>query len=132
CFKNPATVHAMCEDYRATFGVDLEMDAKDFDAGRKITCPVLVLWGATGGVGRHHDSKAIWPRYATDIRGAKALPSGHYLAEEAREDIFRALRAFSAAAGKARRSYPPSAPAPGDCRLEPLPLGVTAADSLDE
>jgi len=99
CFKNPATVHAMCEDYRATFGVDLEMDAKDFDAGRKITCPVLVLWGATGGVGRHHDSKAIWPRYATDIRGAKALPSGHYLADEAPEETFRELRAFFADAG---------------------------------
>src|SRR5712691_4736083 len=44
CFKNPATVHAMCEDYRATFGIDLDMDTKDFEAGRKISCPVLLLW----------------------------------------------------------------------------------------
>jgi len=77
----PATVHAMCEDYRATETIDFAMDTKDFDAGRKIACPVLLLWGATGG------SAAItslvraksWQRYATDIRGAKALPCGHYL-----------------------------------------------------
>jgi haloacetate dehalogenase len=54
CFKNPATIHAMCEDYRATFGVDLAMDTSDFEAGRKVECPVLLLWGATGGVGRNH------------------------------------------------------------------------------
>ena len=85
CFRNPATIHAMCEDYRATFGVDLDMDEADFEAGRKIACPVLLLWGATGGVGRNHDSMEIWPRYAADIRGAKALPCGHYLSEEAPE-----------------------------------------------
>ena len=75
-FRNPATVHAMCEDYRATHGVDLDMDTKDFAAGRKIGCPVLLLWGATGGVGGNHDAEQIWRRYASDIRGAKALPCG--------------------------------------------------------
>jgi haloacetate dehalogenase len=93
-FRNPATVHAMCEDYRATHGVDLEMDTKDFEAGRKIACPVLLLWGATGGVGRNHDAEQIWRRYASDIRGAKALPCGHYLSEEAPEETYRELREF--------------------------------------
>jgi len=51
CFRNPETIHAICEDYRACAGVDLAMDTKDFEAGRKIDCPVLLLWGATGGVG---------------------------------------------------------------------------------
>ena len=96
CFRNPATVHAMCEDYRATHGVDLEMDTKDFAAGRKITCPVLLLWGATGGVDRNHDAEQIWRRYASDIRGAKALPCGHYLSEEAPEETYRELRDFFA------------------------------------
>jgi haloacetate dehalogenase len=96
CFRNPATVHAMCEDYRATFGVDLEMDEIDVAAGRKVACPVLLLWGATGGVGRNHDSMAIWPRYAADIRGGKALPCGHYLAEEAPEETYVELRTFFA------------------------------------
>jgi haloacetate dehalogenase len=97
CFRNPATIHAMCEDYRATFGVDLEMDTKDFEAGRRITCPLLLLWGATGGVGRNHKPQEIWSRYATDIRGAKALPCGHYLSEEAPEETYIELRTFFSA-----------------------------------
>ena len=52
CFRNPATVHAMCEDYRATADVDLAMDTADFAAGRRIETPLLLLWGATGAVGR--------------------------------------------------------------------------------
>jgi haloacetate dehalogenase len=94
CFRNPATVHAMCEDYRATATVDLAMDTADFAAGRKITCPALILWGATGAVGRLHKPAEIWPQYATDIRGAKALPCGHYLSEEAPEETYAELRAF--------------------------------------
>lgn len=94
CFRNPATVHAMCEDYRATYGVDFDMDKVDFAAGRKITCPVLILWGATGAVGRNHKPAEVWKDYATDIRGAKALPCGHYLSEEAPEETYQALREF--------------------------------------
>jgi len=102
-FRNPSTVHAMCEDYRATHGVDLDMDSEDFAAGRKITCPLLLLWGATGGVGRNHKPIEIWPRYASDIRAGKALPCGHYLSDEAPEETYRELREFFAAAepGKA-------------------------------
>jgi haloacetate dehalogenase len=96
CFRNPETIHAICEDYRATFGVDLDMDTKDFDAGRKIECPALILWGATGGVGRNSKPGPgeIWQRYARDIVGAKALPCGHYLSEEAPEETAAALREF--------------------------------------
>jgi haloacetate dehalogenase len=70
------------------------MDTEDVAAGRKIACPLLLLWGATGGVGRNHDSMAIWPRYAADIRGGKALPCGHYLSEEAPDETYAELRAF--------------------------------------
>ena len=110
CFRNPATVHAMCEDYRATHTVDLAMDTLDFDAGRKISCPLAVLWGATGGVGRNHKSMDIWPLYAADIRGGKALPCGHYLSEEAPNETYEELRAFFA--GGELRS-----PAPHHCLL---------------
>jgi haloacetate dehalogenase len=96
CFRNPETIHAMCEDYRATFGVDLEMDSKDFEAGRRITCPTLLLWGATGGVGRNHKPQEIWSKYATNIGGAKALPCGHYLSEEAPDETYTELRTFFA------------------------------------
>ena len=95
-FRNPATVHAMCEDYRATQGIDLAMDEKDFAAGRKTTCPLLLLWGATGGVGRNHSAMEIWPRYASNIVAGKALPCGHYLSEEAPEETYHELRAFFA------------------------------------
>ncbi len=95
-FRDPATVHAMCEDYRACAGIDFDMDTKDFEAGRKIACPVLLLWGATGGVGRNSkpSPSEIWQRYAADIRGAKALPCGHYLSEEAPEETYNELRQF--------------------------------------
>jgi haloacetate dehalogenase len=98
CIKNPATIHAICEDYRATFGIDLEMDTADFEAGRRIECPALILWGATGGVGRNHKPAEIWPAYASDIRRAATVPSGHYLAEEAPEETYRELRNFFAGA----------------------------------
>jgi haloacetate dehalogenase len=94
CFRNPATVHAMCEDYRATYGVDFEMDKVDFAAGRKIDCPALILWGATGAVGRNHKPAEVWKDYASNIVGAKALPCGHYLSEEAPEETYAGLRAF--------------------------------------
>jgi haloacetate dehalogenase len=98
CFRDPATIHAICEDYRATFGVDLEMDTADFDKDRKIECPVLLLWGATGGVGRNHNPglAEIWRRYASNIVGAKALPCGHYLSEEAPKETTEALLALFA------------------------------------
>ena len=94
CIKNPATIHAMCEDYRATLGVDLEMDTADVAAGRKVDCPVLLLWGATGGVGRHHVPMDVWPGYARDIRRAVALPCGHYLNDECPKETTAELHAF--------------------------------------
>jgi haloacetate dehalogenase len=108
CFRNPDTIHAICEDYRAAAGIDLEMDEADMQAGRKITCPVLLLWGATGGVGRYQDSMAIWPRYAADIRAGKALPSGHYVNEEAADETYAELCAFFTAGDLG--ATPPSSP----------------------
>ncbi len=98
CFRNPATIHAICEDYRAGAGIDLVMDEADIKAGRKVDCPVLLLWGATGGVGRHHNPgpAEIWKTYASRIVGAKALPCGHYLSEEAPAETTAALQEFFA------------------------------------
>jgi len=96
CFRNPETIHAICEDYRAGAGIDLEHDEADFRAGRKIECPVLLLWGATGGVGRNHNPgpAEIWKAYAANIVGAQAVPSGHYLMDEAPRETTAALREF--------------------------------------
>ncbi len=94
CIKNPAVVHAMCEDYRATFGVDLDMDTADFEAGRKVTTPALILWGAKGGVGRNHEAVEVWSKYATNIVRGATVPSGHYLQEECPEETYDELRRF--------------------------------------
>ena len=99
CFRNPEAIHAICEDYRAGAGIDLVHDEADVKAGRKIECPVLLLWGATGGVGRNSrpGPADIWANYASNIVGAQALPCGHYLSEEAPKETTEALRAFFAA-----------------------------------
>ena len=59
----------------------LEHDDASEAAGQKVTCPVLVLWGEQGFVGRAYDPMAVWRDYATDVRG-HALPCGHFLPEE--------------------------------------------------
>jgi len=91
CFRDPATIHATCEDYRAAAAIDLEHDAAD--AQQKIQCPILVLWGEKGVVHRLFDPIADWKAVASDVRG-RALPSGHYLAEEAPDVTCAELRAF--------------------------------------
>jgi haloacetate dehalogenase len=96
CIKNPEVIHAMCEDYRATVGVDLDMDTADFAAGKRVTCPTMLLWGAKGGVGRNHDAAAVWAPYATNIVAAQTVPSGHYLQEECPDETYAALRGFFA------------------------------------
>jgi haloacetate dehalogenase len=94
CIKNPEVIHAMCEDYRATFGVDLDMDTADFDAGKRVTTPSLILWGAKGGVGRNHNAAEVWGRYATNIVKTGSVPSGHYLQEECPDETYEALSSF--------------------------------------
>jgi haloacetate dehalogenase len=96
CMRDPKTVHAMCEDYRATATIDLDMDTADVAAGRKVECPALVIWGASGGVGRHHRPEDVWPLYARDIRRMAALPCGHYLSEEAPRETEAELDGFFA------------------------------------
>jgi haloacetate dehalogenase len=91
CFRNPATIHATCEDYRAAASIDLEHDLAD--ATHKLQCPLLVLWGTRGVVHRLFDPVADWRQVARDVRG-KALPSGHYLAEEAPDATCAELLGF--------------------------------------
>ena len=91
CFRDPATIHATCEDYRAAASIDLEHDAADADA--RVACPLLALWGAKGVVHRLFDPIGDWSSVATDVRG-KALPSGHFLAEEAPEETLAEWQAF--------------------------------------
>ena len=86
-------VAASCADYRAGASLDSAHDAADLAAGRRITCPVLLLWGERGVVGRAYDPLTVWRDYADDLRG-HAVPGGHFLPEEAPEETLAALRNF--------------------------------------
>jgi haloacetate dehalogenase len=91
CFRDPAAIHASCEDYRAAATIDLEHDRADLN--RKIACPLLVLWGTQGLVGRQFDVLGLWRERAGDVTG-RSIDCGHYLAEEAPADTLAALQAF--------------------------------------
>ena len=93
CASDPACVHAMCEDYRAAAGIDLEHDRVDRAAGRKLSCPLLVLWGRQGVIERCFEPVDEWLRVAGDVRG-HALDCGHYIAEEAPQALLAELEAF--------------------------------------
>ena len=90
-FTDPATVHAVCEDYRAGAGIDLTHDEADLD--NRVTAPLLVLWGERGFVHRRYDVLASWRARADDVRGS-AIPGGHFLPEEVPAETIAALRTF--------------------------------------
>ena len=90
-FRNPETIHATCEDYRAAATIDIRHD--DEDGARKLECPLLVLWGINGAVERCFDVLALWRERAQDVRG-HTLPGGHYLAEECPDQVFEAFDSF--------------------------------------
>jgi haloacetate dehalogenase len=95
CFKNPETVRATCDGYRAGAGIDLVHDRAD--RGRRIAMPLLVLWGQRSSQGSGYDMLAVWREHAENVTGRAAIASGHFLPEEAPEDTYRALRGFFAA-----------------------------------
>lgn len=93
CLRQPGAAHALCEDYRASSGIDLEHDRADIEAGRRITCPLRVLWGKHGIIERCFDPLAEWRAVAERVDG-EALPCGHYLPEEAPDAVFRHIIRF--------------------------------------
>ncbi|UUW70747.1 alpha/beta fold hydrolase [Pseudomonas oryzihabitans] len=93
CLSLPGTARGICEDYRASAGIDLEHDQADLDAGRRLELSLRVLWGAEGTVGRCFDPLAEWRQVATQVSGC-ALPGGHYLAEELPDLVVAEALAF--------------------------------------
>ena len=91
CFKDPATIHATCEDYRA--GATIDMDHAAQDGTKKVMCPLLVLWGERGTVGRLEPVMDIWREKAVNVSG-KWLPAGHFLPEEMPEETLAEILAF--------------------------------------
>ena len=90
-YQDPLRIHATCEDYRAGASIDLEHSATD--GAKKVQCPLLVLWGELGTVGRLYDVMKIWREHAVDVQG-KAFRCGHFLPEEAPSETLTELLAF--------------------------------------
>jgi haloacetate dehalogenase len=105
CYRLPGTIHAICEDYRAAAGIDLEHDAADAD--RRVEMPLLALWGARGVVGQLYDVLQTWREKAVNVQG-RALDCGHALQEEAPEQTAAELLQFlgASAPGPDRSSLP--------------------------
>lgn len=91
---DPATVHAMMEDYRAGLGLDRQHDEADRAAGRRIGCPLLFLWASRDDLeDLYGDPLAIWRAWAGDVRG-EPVDCGHHIAEEAPAELAALLTAF--------------------------------------
>ncbi|RJT46780.1 alpha/beta fold hydrolase [Rahnella woolbedingensis] len=93
CLQLDGTARGICEDYRASAGIDLQHDEVDLNAGRKVKCPLLVLWGEQGTVGKCFAPLAEWEKVAEDVQG-EALPCGHYIAEEQPELLLEKVLPF--------------------------------------
>jgi len=99
CFCKPDVIHATCEDYRAGATIDDALDEEDRKAGRKIQCPVQFLWGAIRGFGgpksgeNAPDPLDVWRQWADDVSGGP-VDCGHFLPEEAPDEVVRQLKAF--------------------------------------
>jgi haloacetate dehalogenase len=93
----PATISGMCADYRAAFHIDRPTDAEDRQAGRRIRCPVLVHWGAEEG-SVAEGPLLVWRSWADAVEGGP-LASGHFVPEEAPEELVASLRTFLGDAG---------------------------------
>lgn len=93
CIQRPGTAAALCADYRAGAGIDLEHDRADRAAGRRVTQPLRVLWGAQGVVGRCFEPLALWQAAADHVTG-RAVDSGHYIAEEAPDVVLAEAQLF--------------------------------------
>ena len=90
CFDKDS-IHATCEDYRAGASIDMSDDEKD--RNRKISTPLLVLWGEKGFVNRTYDVLNVWKEYALDLSG-EALDCGHFLPEEKPKEVSQKLKEF--------------------------------------
>ena len=94
CFVLPGTIHAICEDYRASAGIDLEHDRESRARVEKIACDTLVLWGERGVVQRLFQPLALWQAQCTGQVSGHAMPAGHFIPEELPEATADALAGF--------------------------------------
>ena len=90
CYREPGCIRAVCEDYRSSVGVDREQFRGDQAAGRRVTVPLLAIWGSEGTVGKMFDVVGLWREVADDVRG-QGLPCGHLVPEVRPDALIEAV-----------------------------------------
>lgn len=100
CFVLPGTIHAICEDYRASAGIDLDHDRESRARGEKVACDTLVLWGERGVVQRLFQPLALWQAQCSAQVSGYAMPAGHFIPEELPDATAAALAGFLTPPGK--------------------------------
>jgi len=94
--RDPKRIHAACEDYRAGAYADFEHDRADFEAGRRISVPLLALWGGRGTAAGAGTPLDTWRLRADNVTG-QAIDGGHFLPEENPQATADAMLAFFSA-----------------------------------
>jgi haloacetate dehalogenase len=107
CFT-PETIHANCEDYRASAGIDLEHDRESRARGENIRCDTLVLWAERGVVNKFFQPIALWQAQCAGTVSGAALPSGHFIPEALPLETANALTQFFGSAASTHEPSPDS------------------------
>ncbi|HXO03255.1 MAG TPA: alpha/beta hydrolase, partial [Stellaceae bacterium] len=94
CFKNPETIRATCDEYRAGASIDLVHDRADL--AQKVKVPMLILWGTHSGQGSGYDLLKVWRDHADEVSG-HGIDSGHFIPEEQPDAVYAALKDFFSA-----------------------------------
>jgi haloacetate dehalogenase len=91
---DPEATHGMCEDYRASSTIDMEEATEDLKAGRKIECPLRVLWGAHGVIEKSFNAIQEWKDVSNSTVDGWKVDCGHYIPEEKPDELLRNIREF--------------------------------------
>ena len=94
CLKNPLTIEAICEDYRAAATIDIKDDKISRENKLQIKSPTMILWGKKGKIEQWYNPLVIWKDYCSAELQGYGIDTGHYLAEEAPEEIIKCVRGF--------------------------------------
>lgn len=94
CVEDKETARGMCEDYRAAATVDLEEQREDLEKGRKIRCPVKVVWGREGVIEKMFDAVAEWRRVSEGVVEGEVVDCGHFIPEERPEVLAKCILGF--------------------------------------